>query len=162
MEKIIDKLSNYHIVNYIVPGYIFTKVLAYLLDLKIGNFTDIIIVSYFVGIVISRISSLLMEKVLYKIFKIKSQPYSLYINASKKDSKIETLTQDLNMYRSFFSAFVTLSIILILKKIYLLLKIDKTLVMWLLLISLSILFAFSYVKQVKFIIERVKNANEDN
>ena len=102
MEKIIDKISNYHIFNYIIPGGLFLILCNNYLNIKIeqDKITYFFFISYFIGIIISRVSSLVTEKILCYIFKIKKENYDNYIAAAKKDENIEVLMQDMNMYRS--------------------------------------------------------------
>lgn len=158
MEKIIEKISSYHIFNYLVPGYLFLIISGQIIgkclikDNLIYSFFE----SYFIGIIISRISSLVIEKVITKIWKLKKEPYDKYIEANKKDNKLEVLNQDCNMYRSLCTLMIiemTLKIIIMAKVSSL---INKNIAILLLFLGLAILFAFSFVKQNRFISSRVK------
>ncbi len=158
MEKIIDKVSNYHIFNYIVPGVLFLLLCKNYLYINLNEEKLIyfFFVAYFVGIIISRISSLITEKIIYFIFKIKKETYEDYIKSSKKDEKIEILMQDGNMYRNLCTMLLIAVIIKIIKlfKLHLLINREITIILtFLLLISI---FVSSYIKQIKYIISRIK------
>lgn len=162
MERIIDKLSNYHIFNYIIPGGLFLILCNNYLNIKIEQ--DKIIyfffISYFIGIIISRVSSLVTEKILCYIFKIKKENHDNYIAATKKDEKIEVLMQDMNMYRSICTMLIILLIIKVVKIFGLYQLIDKDLLILLVFISLIIIFICAYIKQNKYVVSRVKIANK--
>ena len=162
MEKIIDKLSSYHIFNYIIPGGLFLILCNNYLNIKIEpeKFISFFLMSYFIGIVVSRISSLVTEKLICFVFKIKKESHENYINAAKKDEKIEILMQDMNMYRSICTMLIILLIMKVLKIFELYQLIDKELLTVLVFFLLIIVFICSYIKQTKYIISRVKIANK--
>lgn len=162
MDKIIEKLSNYHIFNNLVPGYLFLIISSYILkqNLIIENLIYSFFEAYFIGIIISRISSLVVEKIIVKIWKLKKEPYEKYIDANKNDNKIEILNQDCNMYRSL----CTLMLIELVLKIVFMFKIqnliDNDILILILFVMLTILFAFSFVKQNKYISLRVRKRSK--
>lgn len=162
MEKIIDKISNYHIFNYIIPGGLFLILCNNYLNIKIeqDKITYFFFISYFIGIIISRVSSLVTEKILCYIFKIKKENYDNYIAAAKKDENIEVLMQDMNMYRSICTMLIILLIIKVAKIFRLYQLIDKDLLILLVFISLIIIFICAYIKQNKYVVSRVKIANK--
>jgi len=162
MDKIIEKISSYHIFNNLVPGYLFLIISSQILgkNLIIDNLIYSFFEAYFIGIIISRISSLLIEKIIVKIWKLKKEPYDNYIEANNIDDKLEILNQDCNMYRSL----CTLMIIELVLKIMVMFEIpsfiNKDILILVVLILLIILFAFSFVKQSKFISSRVKKISK--
>lgn len=162
MEKIIDKLSSYHIFNYIIPGGLFLILCNNYLNIKIeqDKFIYFFFMSYFIGIIISRVSSLVTEKIIYFVFKIKKESHEDYIKASKKDEKIEMLMQDMNMYRSICTMLIILLIIKVVKIFGLYQLIRKDFLIVLLFILLIIIFVCAYIKQTKYVISRVKTANK--
>lgn len=158
MEKVIEKISNYHIFNYIIPGSIFLIICSeYLHLLTINRVLSFIVISYFVGIIISRISSLITEKIIIKVFKVKKEPYCDFIKAAKKDEKIDIILQDRNMYRNI----VTTIIIVLLLKVMVVFKFIKYLknqyVQLIIIFFLIILFILSYIKQNNYLILRINN-----
>lgn len=158
MENIINKLSRYHIFNYLVPGALFIIICDWYLNIHLCNdgLLNMFFMAYFIGIVISRISSLCVEKCIYHIFKINRVPYDIYIQASKIDNKIDVLMQDGNMYRSLCTMVLMLLIIQLFKLLNLFLPINKNLIITVLLILLLVLFIGAYIKQNRYIIKRVK------
>ncbi len=161
MEKIVEKINSYHIFNYLVPGYLFLIISGKILKTTLisNNIISSFFEAYFIGIVISRISSLITEKIIVKIWALKKEPYDKYIEANNEDDKLEVLNQDCNMYRSL----CTLMLLELVLKIISLLKIsnliNKDILIIVILILLVILFAFSFVKQNKYISLRVKKIN---
>lgn len=162
MDKIIEKISGYHIFNNLVPGYLFLIISSQIMkkNLIIDNLIYSFFEAYFIGIIISRISSLVTEKIIVKIWKLKKEPYEKYIEANKEDDKLEILNQDCNMYRSL----CTLMLIELAFKIVVMFElsslINKDILFLLVLALLTILFAFSFVKQNRFISSRVKRISK--
>src|SRR3989338_9270292 len=116
MKDIIDKISSYNLFNYLLPGILFVVIID---NFMIYSFMqdDIItgvFVYYFIGLVISRFGSLVIEPVLKKINFLKFAEYKDFVVASKKDSKIDIFSEVNNMHRTFCSMFV----LLVLLKIY--------------------------------------------
>jgi len=90
MKDLLDKLSSYNIFNYLLPGIIFVVIAE-----KLTSFSFIqddiifgIFLYYFIGLVISRIGSLLIEPSLKKIRFLTFAPYSEFVTASKKMSSL--------------------------------------------------------------------------
>lgn len=161
MKEIIDKLSSYNIFNYLLPGILFVG-----LGKEITSFSFVqnnlligLFLYYFIGLIISRLGSLTLEP-LFKKF-VKFAEYEDYVKASKLDPKIETFSEQNNMYRSL----CMLSITLILLKIYDLVwgsrSLDNVAIIFIFLIGLSVLFLFAYKKQTEeYVVKRVKIALE--
>src|SRR3989344_7226229 len=85
MKDILDKITSYNLFNYLLPGVLFVAILdrftLYSLvqeNLVIGAF-----VYYFVGLVISRFGSLVVEPILRWTSFLKFVSYSDFISASK-------------------------------------------------------------------------------
>ncbi|MBP9648633.1 MAG: hypothetical protein KBD91_05160 [Paludibacteraceae bacterium] len=157
MKEIIQKLSTYNIFNYLLPGIIFV---AFLKLFTVHNlvFGDIIIdlfVCYFIGLVISRIGSLVIEYLLKKIRIIKFSDYKKYIQASKNDEKIELFSEINNMYRTFISLFLCLLLVIGYDSIRDIFVINKTLESVILFVVLILLFTLSYKKQTDYISKRI-------
>ena len=157
MKEIIQKLSTYNIFNYLLPGIIFV---AFLKLFTVHNlvFGDIIIdlfVCYFIGLVISRIGSLVIEYLLKKIRIIKFSDYKKYIQASKDDEKIELFSEINNMYRTFISLFLCLLLVIGYDSIRDIFVINKTLESVILFVVLILLFTLSYKKQTDYISKRI-------
>jgi len=159
MEKLLEKLTSYNIFNYLLPGIIFSilleKITAYTIIQK-----DIIIeafLAYFIGLIISRISSLVVEPILKKIKFVKFSDYKDFVLASNNDSKIELLSESNNMYRVFISLFLILIVISIYEKMIVLkFPILSEYTTYLIVVVLFIIFLFSYRKQTNYITQRIE------
>jgi len=154
MDSILNKISSYNIFNYILPGIIFTVIIENItvykrLTSKIE--IDFFIV-YFIGLIISRFGSLIVEPLLKKISFIKFSEYKDYISASKEDKNIEILSETNNMYRTFISLFL----IVILIKIYSLYTVPYEITIYFILVILFLMFLFAYKKQTSYIIKRIE------
>lgn len=161
MKDLLDKLSSYNIFNYLFPGVVFvvvaSKLTTYNLiqqDILVGAF-----LYYFIGLVISRIGSIFIEPVLKFIKFLKFADYKKFVKASKVDTRIETLSEVNNMYRTICSLFLVLLIIkgfdwLSTKWIFLA---DNKI--FCLTLFIFLLFLFSYRKQTNYITKRIE-ANE--
>ena len=116
MEKVLDKLSSYNIVNNLIPGALF----FYFYELFIGrqlplsNNVEKIIIYYCCGMIISRIGSLVVEPICIKLKIVKYAPKKEYVDATKKDKLIEVLLEVSNLYRTCAG----LALVLIISKLY--------------------------------------------
>lgn len=161
MKEILDKISSYNLFNYLLPGVLFVIIMdhftiySFVIDnLVIGAFTY-----YFIGLVISRFGSLIIEPLLIKISFLKFSDYKEFVSATKKDPKIDLLSESNNMYRTFSS----MLILLVLLKIYELIESKfQMLKNWdpyILIVVLLIIFLYSYRKQTEYITKRIKANN---
>ena len=165
MENILDKLSSYNILNNLLPGAVFCYLMDFLF--KINLLTDDAIMNlcivYFIGMIISRIGSIVIEPLFKKMGFIIFADYKDYVVASKKDFDIKVLSETNNLYRSIlgllFSLLIVKLYLIIIEQCSCLNKIFPTIFI----ILLFILFAFSYRKQTKYIksrVEKVKGERE--
>lgn len=164
MKEILEKISSYNLFNYLLPGTVFvfvlSKISSYDLiqkDLLIGGF-----LYYFIGLIISRIGSVIIEPVLSKLSFIKFAEYSDFVTYSKVDTKIDVLSESNNMYRTI----IALLLCLLLSKLFSwIIKVTGMTEIWsyiILILLLLILFLFSYRKQTNYITKRiVANKNND-
>lgn len=158
MKDLLDKLSSYNIFNFLFPGIIFTVVLKAITpyslvqnDLVLGVF-----VYYFIGMAVSRFGSLIIEPLLKKISFLKFSDYKEFVSASKKDEKIEVLSEVNNMYRTLCAMFILLGLLKLYAEIenkFALLKSWNTVIVVILLLIMSL---FSYRKQTEYINKRVE------
>lgn len=164
MKEVFDKLSSYNIFNYLLPGILFVglgkEITSFSLvqdNLLIGLF-----LYYFIGLIISRIGSLILEPLLTEKIKfVEFAKYENYVKASKLDPKIDIFSEQNNMYLSL----CMLSIVLIVLKIYDLASgtgsSDNALIIFIFLVGPIVIFLFSYKKQTEeYIVKRVKIALE--
>lgn len=158
MNSLLDKLSSYNLFNYLLPGIIFV-----ILEKEFTNHSliqrDIVIgvfLYYFIGLVISRFGSLVIEPVLRRVSFLRFTDYKEFITASKKDDRLELLSEVNNTYRTLCSLF---TLLLMLKMYDLIASHFSVLKDWnvtILMALLLIMFLFSYRKQTQYITKRIK------
>lgn len=159
MKELIDKLTSYNFFNYLLPGVLFVVILARFTAYPFAFILDNLIVGaficYFIGLVISRFGSLFIEPLLKKISFIKFRDYSDFVLSSHKDTKIETLVESSNMYRTICS----MVFLIVAFKAYELAEFKiQILHLWgpyILIGSLLAMFLFSYRKQTEYISKRI-------
>lgn len=162
MEKIVEKIEDYNLFNYLLPGIIFSYALKYYLGIDVfqANAIEMIFIYYFIGSVISRIGSVFIEAILIKIKYIEYAPYDEYLDASKKDNRISKMVLDNNMYRTILAGTITLLILKIIQNIpnYLINLHDFAVIA--LIVFLILLYLKSFKKQTKYIYDRVKKCEK--
>lgn len=172
MDKIVEKISSYNIFNNVLPGYLFLIFGGNIIGVNLvkNDLFSMFLVAYFVGVVISRLSSIILEKRLDKILtliykknkdkKFVKLSYQEYVNASLLDEKIVIFNQDCNMYRSFCMLIIILLFLKILSLCNIFKKINGDFLYITLLILLLVLFIESYRKQNDYIVKRINIANK--
>lgn len=160
MEQLLSKLSTYNIFNYLFPGILFTIEAEYFFNIEIsqGDIIKDIALYYFLGLLISRIGSLIVEPVLKKIKVVKFSEYKDFLSAKETDSDLVILSEVNNMYRTL--AAVQLSVLLMILASYFDTSKMAMDLSWLGIIILLVMFIFAYRKQCKYINKRVSKAKE--
>lgn len=164
MDKIIEKISAYNIFTNLFPGVIYCYLTEKLFgtpllqdDLLVGAF-----VYYFVGMVISRVGSIIVEPTLIFIKFVEYADYPNYVAASKDDHKLDTLLETNNSYRSVLSLLFCVGItafwISAIEAFPALQNFSRYAIATL----LFLLFLFSYRKQTLYITARVNKHAEKN
>jgi len=158
MKDLLDKLSSYNIFNYLFPGIVFAVILTKITSYSLLQENPItgVFVYYFIGLVISRFGSLVIEPFLKKISFLKFVDYKEFVLASKKDEKIELFSESNNMYRTLSSLFILAIILKFYEFIETKIPILKDWSAWFLLVLLLFMFLFSYRKQTQYITKRIK------
>jgi len=161
MKDLLDKLSSYNIFNYLLPGVIFVVLAEGLTafhfiqkDIVLGVFFY-----YFIGLIISRLGSIVIEPLLKGTKFIKFSPYEDFVSASKKDEKLNILSEVNNMYRTFCSLFSSLILLMAYER---LLNRFPSVGEWnaaVLVLGLLGLFCFSYKKQTQYITKRIESTD---
>ena len=113
MKDLVSKLTSYNLFNYLLPGAVFV-VLAE--DFTSYTFRqDELFVAffayYFIGLVISRVGSLIVEPGLQRVGFVQFAPYAEFVRRSKEDPKLELLSEANNTYRTLLSVFVSLGLL---------------------------------------------------
>jgi hypothetical protein len=158
MKDLLAKISSYNLFNYLFPGTVFVLFLdsftQYSLiqqDVVTGAF-----LYYFIGFVISQFGSLVIEPFLKKTGFLEFAPYEDFVAMSKKDDKIELLSETNNTYRTLCSLFVLLILVKLFEKFQGLLPFLKDWETFILVIILLTLSLFCYQKRTKYIKKRIK------
>lgn len=164
MKELLDKLSSYNIFNYLLPGVLFSVLASKMTELELVQ-KDLVVgvfVYYFVGLIISRFGSLIIEPILKKIRFLKFADYKDFVQASSKDGKIEILSEANNMYRTFVATFLLIGLV----KLYYKLAVKWTFLNdwsdWILVVLIVVMFLFSYRKQTNYITKRINSQNKTN
>lgn len=158
MKEVLDKISPYNIFNYLLPGVLFIAISESFTKFSFvqGDIFIKVFVAYFIGLIISRFGSLILEPFLRKVTFLSFVDYSIYISATKKDQKIDVLSEQNNMYRSICSMFILVILLMVAEVVMdrypsLLLTGPYVLVVMLLGMFLS-----AYKKQTAYIVKRIK------
>ena len=112
--------------------------------------------AYFIGLIVSRFGSLIVEPILKKASFLKFADYADFILASKEDPKIEMLSEANNMYRTFCSMLILLMLLKTSELIEFKYQILKNINPYILIILLLVMFLYSYKKQTEYIVKRIK------
>jgi len=165
MEHFLNKLENYNILNYILPAVVFDVSCRYYINIELipnDNIFISIFIYYFLGLVISRIGSLIIKPLLWKLKILNKKDSSKctdFYKAEETDAKIKILFTDYNMYRNFIATFFLLLIAKFAYAVKTWLNINSTIICTILFILLIILFVISYKKQLGYIHSRIENTN---
>lgn len=159
LKLVIDKLSQYNFLTNILPGTVLCIILKYLVgyDLIPDDYYQAGIVFYFVGMVNSRVGSLVIEPILKAISWVKFAPYSEFLRAEKEDAKLTILSQENNVFRSYISLMFISILGYIYKNCSLDLRLSLNNESLVLIVILFVLFLFAYKKQTSFVRKRVEN-----
>ena len=157
-KLILEKLSQYNFLTNILPGTVLCIVLRYLVgyDLLLADTYLAGILFYFVGMINSRVSSLVVEPFLKWTKWLVFAPYSDFVKAEQKDAKVTLISQENNTYRSYVSV-MFISLVAYLYKNYLtvfaFIKDNETII---LLIIIGFIFMCAYRKQTNYVRKRVE------
>lgn len=158
MKDLLDKLSTYNVFNYLLPGVLFAVFVDGLTSLKVLQ-KDVVIgafLYYFLGSVVSRVGSLLVEPILLRMKFVQYAPYSEFLQAMKTDAKIELLSEQNNMYRSFIALFISLAVVAGYDKASHSIPSLHSAAPYVCIAGLLALYLFSYRKQTAFVKQRVE------
>ena len=163
MKDLFEKISSYNLFNYLLPGILFAVFAEQITHYKFIQ-SDVLVglfLYYFIGLIVSRIGSLIIGPMLRTIKFIKFAPYGDFVRASKMDPKIEILSEQNNMFRALIAMFVALAVLKLFELIADWKDLSNATSMYILLALLFIMFVFSYRKQTAFIKQRVGFATDD-
>lgn len=158
MAELLDKISSYNIFNFLLPGIVFVTLATYLTPYSAGQHNVLVdaFLYYFVGLIISRFGSIVLEPLLKRLSFVRLAEYSDFVAAEQKDSKMAVLLEVSNTYRTLSA----MLILLLLLKGYVRVE-DRYPILkhWdatTLTVLLLVLFVFSFRKQTRYITKRIK------
>lgn len=154
MNDLIGRIHSYDILNCLYPGCLFSvfcdsNTQLHIFDLYNKSIITAIVFCYFIGMVIDRIGSFIIEKLLYIPFiNFQFSSYEDFIKAKKSDAEIGILSEKNNIYRNMTAFFL---IIIVDTLIYG----EGSTCAYIFYAIMIILFFSSYIKQSKYIVKRV-------
>ncbi len=157
MKDILEKLSTYNLFNYLFPGVVFVVLGEAITDYSFIQ-QDIVLgvfLYYFIGLVISRVGSLVVEPLLKWASFLKFADYKDYVAATKKDERVELLSEVNNTYRTLCACFGLLILLKLFEVLGRRFLISQGVEFSMLVIVLLVIFLFSYRKQTEYVKKRV-------
>lgn len=157
MGDFMGQLSSYNLLNYLLSGVIFCELASRVLDRSYAptNAIAAVFLYYFVGLVVSRFGSLVVEPALFRTKFVKRADHSDYVMASMKDQKIDILNEQNNVYRTLLAGLVLIVLLTIIGRIESLWPFLRSWEKPLGVVVLIALFMSSYRKQTRYIVRRV-------
>ena len=166
MEKIISSILVYNLLTNLIPGTVLAALLKFCVEgcdifSLTNNIWILAVILYFLGVINSRISSLVFEPLIKMLKIVKCASHKDFTDAELKDTsgKLTQLSRMNNEYRSYISVF---AIVLILKLTFLSSCAKDFVtdnVCWIILGLGVLLFLCSYRKQVSYLTSRISRLN---
>lgn len=157
MKELLDKLSSYNVFNYLLPGVLFAVFVDALTSLKVLQ-KDLVIgvfLYYFLGSIVSRVGSLLVEPLLRKVGFITFAPYADFVRVSKADPKLDILSEENNMYRTICALMISVAAVALYDRASDSFPILTASAPVVCIAGLLILFLLAYRKQTLYITKRI-------
>jgi quinol-cytochrome oxidoreductase complex cytochrome b subunit len=160
MNELAKKISEYQIFNFLLPGTLLAAAVSKTtsINLIIHNVVIALFCYYFLGLVISRVGSLVVEPILKGLKIVKFEPYHDYVEVSKSDLKLEILAQESNTYRTLIAALIIYVIIYLIDNGLFGLKdhVSEQFTVVITVVALIGLFVFAYRKQTAYVSKRIR------
>lgn len=159
LKDLFNKLTSYNIFNHLLPGATFCVIAEKVSELNLvqENLINSVFVYYLIGMIISRIGSIVVEPILKLVKFVKFSEYEQYVIKSKEDTSLATLSEQNNTYRSLLTTFILLLVVGNLDKVLNKYPWLDNNIQTITLISVVILLSFSYRKQTSYIKKRVES-----
>ena len=158
MEKFLEGIESYDILNNLLPGAIVCLLWQWYTNYQFPSLNIIaeLCIFYFVGLVVGRIGSLIIEPIYKKLKIISTWEYRDFVKSSQNDSKIDRISSINNMYRTFSTAFILITFFILFhcifkERSFIYSDVIKLVVSML----LVVLFSFSYRKQSAYVQKRI-------
>lgn len=162
MESLLSKISAYHIISYALTGLVIFAIYGTLHSVEIEQNPFLFFgLTYSIGLIFSRIGSLIVEWPLKRLKFVAYADYADFVRAEIEDPKVSGLAEQSAFYRTLATGFLALAMVSML---------DDRSPCWLIhngrletsLYGLAtILFAFSYRKQCKFVVDRIHSHSRE-
>lgn len=157
MSELLEKLSTYNLFNYLLPGVVFGVLAEHFTKYTFVH-NEIIIavfIFYFMGLVISRVGSVIIEPILKKVQFVEFADYKDYVKATETDEDLKTLSEVNNSYRTYCAVFVVLILLKTFEYISTHFTWLNDLAPILLITFVLVMFLFAYKKQTQYICRRI-------
>lgn len=159
MSEALNKFTSYHILNNLLPGIVFVVFAKAFTPYSFvqGDLLLGVALYYFIGMVISRLGSVMVEPILKSVGFVEFRPYAEFVQASTKDSRLDTLSETNNIFRSLCALFLALILV---KGYSMLAQACPAISTWgkpVLIVGLFLLFLFAYRKQTAYITKRIRS-----
>lgn len=114
MEQVFGKFNYYDLFGHLLPGVIIGLLLNFILtsttlNISLTFITDSVIINlfifYFIGLVLNRISAVVIEEPLVKLRVMRKCQYHQIVIAEKEDHKLIQLQAVVISYRTFIAGF---------------------------------------------------------
>ena len=168
MDEFIKKISTYNLFVNFIPGCIFVWYLQEYKGIELTSNNDTVaililtVLSYTVGLIVNRISSLVIEPMCQKSGLVKFAPYDEYSRAEKKDEKIKILSEINNFYRSLAALSCVMIITEIFSRINNIISFVSDNNMLFVALFAFLIFLLSYRSQTRYVVSRVAQANSSD
>jgi hypothetical protein len=157
MNDLLNKLSSYNLFNNLLPGAVFCGAGSHfgLFEMPNEDIVTSVFIYYFVGLLIGRFGSLILEPILTLTKVIQYAKYEHYLAASKVDPKLEVMVETANTYRTMAALSVCLAAAFLVREALSRNLLSKPTIYASLLVSVTTLLIVSTRKQSSFIKKRV-------
>lgn len=154
LKSLSEKLSAYQLFNFIYPGAVFLGILSYK-GVPLGMLKEIwwfLLASYFLGMIISRFGSIVIESICLKFGWIEKYDIKRYADNIAKNSFTAILLELTNIYRTICS----MGILLFLCTIFKYQQDDKCCMLFVEVLFV-LLFGISFIKQHHYLEDKLKD-----
>ena len=167
ISKLIDKISTYLLLNNVIPGVVYIVLIERLTSFKLqmSNIWINLVLYFYIGLVIGRVGSFVIEPFLKHIKKLKFVTYLEYIKAEQSDNLVRELSMISNMYRTYSALGFCVLITIAMDYVWMFVKKytwSKPILEVVICIILIFLFTSSFIKQNGYVSDRVEMVNELN
>ena len=173
MEQVFGKFNYYDLFGHLLPGVIIGLLFNYIitsttLNITFSFITDSVVINlfifYFIGLVLNRVSAVIIEPPLIKLKVLHKCLYEQIIKAEKEDPKLVQLQAVIISYRTFIAGFSLIIILMIISFMLGILKINNTefFLLLIFILFLNTVFFISYKKQFNGYTKRVLYYAENN